>query len=65
MRNGALVSAASTIPVYVVLCVYSTARLQRVNFGALERYGEVLSVALIAVVGLAFWMFPICKPAAS
>jgi len=55
----ALVFAASTISVYVVLCVYSTTRLQRVKFGALERYGEVLSGAFIAVVGLVFWVFPI------
>lgn len=55
----ALVFAASTILTYVVLCVYSTASLQRVKFGALERYGEVLSGAFIALVGLAFWVFPI------
>jgi hypothetical protein len=55
----AFVFAASTILVYVVLCVYSTDRLQRVKFGAIERYGEVLSGAFIAVVGLVFWVFPI------
>jgi ABC-type nickel/cobalt efflux system permease component RcnA len=55
----AFVFAASTIVVYVVLCVYSTDRLQRVKFGAIERYGEVLSGAFIAVVGLVFWVFPI------
>jgi hypothetical protein len=30
-----------------------------VKFGAIERYGEVLSGAFIAVVGLVFWVFPI------
>ena len=37
--------------------VHSTARLQRVGLGALERYGEVLSGAFIALVGLAFWIW--------
>lgn len=46
--------AASTIATYVVVCVYSTAGLQRLHFGALERYGEVMSGALIAVIGLVF-----------
>lgn len=55
----ALVFAISTILTYVLLCVYSTVGLQRVKFGTLERYGEVLSGAFIAVVGLVFWMFPI------
>lgn len=55
----ALVFAASTIVTYVLLCVYSTASLQRVRFGAIERYGEVLSGAFIGLVGLAFWVFPV------
>jgi ABC-type nickel/cobalt efflux system permease component RcnA len=55
----ALVFAASTILTYVLLCVYSTAGLQRVKFGKLERYGEVLSGAFIALVGLTFWVFPV------
>ncbi|RDS86337.1 hypothetical protein [Dyella psychrodurans] len=55
----ALVFAASTILTYVVLCVYSTASLQRVTFGKVERYGEVLSGAFISLVGLAFWLFPV------
>jgi hypothetical protein len=55
----ALVFAASTILTYVALCVYSAARLQRLKFGAIERYGEVLNGAFIAVVGLVFWVFPI------
>ncbi|GGA19790.1 hypothetical protein GCM10010981_04740 [Dyella nitratireducens] len=55
----ALVFAASTILTYVLLCVYSTASLQRMRFGAIERYGEVLSGVFIAIVGLVFWLFPV------
>ena len=54
-----LVFAASTILTYVLLCVYSTAGLKRVKFGALERYGEVLSGAFIALVGIVFWLLPV------
>jgi hypothetical protein len=50
-----IVFAISTIATYVLLCVFSTAGLQRVRLGALERYGEVLSGAFIAFVGVAFW----------
>ena len=55
----AVVFAISTIATYVLLCVYSTAGLQRVRLGAFERYGEVLSGAFIALVGLAFWIWPV------
>jgi ABC-type nickel/cobalt efflux system permease component RcnA len=55
----ALVFAISTIATYVLLCVHSTAGLQRVRLGAFERYGEVLSGAFIAIVGLAFWIWPV------
>jgi hypothetical protein len=55
----AVVFALSTIATYVLLCVYSTAGLQRVRLGAFERYGEVLSGAFIAVVGIAFWIWPV------
>jgi hypothetical protein len=55
----AIVFAISTIATYVLLCVYSTAGLQRVRLGAFERYGEVLSGAFIAVVGVAFWIWPV------
>ena len=55
----AVVFAFSTILTYVLLCVYSTAGLQRVRLGALERYGEVLSGAFIALVGVAFWLWPV------
>jgi ABC-type nickel/cobalt efflux system permease component RcnA len=55
----AVVFAISTIATYVLFCVYSTAGLQRVRLGAFERYGEVLSGAFIALVGLAFWIWPV------
>jgi hypothetical protein len=55
----AVVFALSTIVTYVVLCVYSTAGLQRVRLGAFERYGEVLSGAFLALVGVAFWLWPV------
>ncbi len=55
----AVVFALSTIATYVLLCVYSTAGLQRVRLGAFERYGEVISGAFIALVGLAFWIWPV------
>ena len=55
----AVVFALSTVVTYVLLCVYSTAGLQRVSLGALERYGEVVSGAFIALVGVAFWLWPV------
>ena len=55
----AVVFAISTIAIYVLLCVYSAAGLQRVRLGAFERYGEVLSGAFIALVGVAFWIWPV------
>lgn len=55
----ALVFALSTIATYVLLCVISTAGLERVRLGAVERYGEVLSGAFIALVGIAFWIWPV------
>jgi ABC-type nickel/cobalt efflux system permease component RcnA len=55
----AVVFALSTIATYVVLCVASAAGLQRLSLGSLERYGEVLSGAFIALVGVAFWLWPV------
>jgi hypothetical protein len=54
----AVVFALSTIATYVVLCVYSTIGFQRIRLGAFERYGEVLSGAFIALVGVTFWLWP-------
>ncbi len=55
----AVVFAISTIGTYVLLCVSSTEGLQRMRFGKLEEYGEVLSGAFIAVVGIVFLAFPV------
>jgi hypothetical protein len=49
--------AASTIATYVMLSVYSASGLQRLNLGPVERYGEVISGAFIAVIGLAFGLW--------
>jgi hypothetical protein len=54
----ALCFAASTMATYCTLCVYSGATLQRVRLGAFERYGEVLSGAVIALVGIVFVLWP-------
>ncbi|MBV8298624.1 MAG: hypothetical protein JO083_03560 [Candidatus Eremiobacteraeota bacterium] len=54
-----VVFAISTIVTYVALTVTSAAGLQKVRFGALERYGEVLSGAFIALVGVVFLVFPV------
>jgi hypothetical protein len=55
----AVVFAISTIATYVVLCVSSAAGLQRLHFGKVEEYGEVLSGAFIAIVGIVFLAFPV------
>ena len=54
-----VVFAISTIATYVVLCVVSTAGLDRLHLGPLERYGEVISGAFIAAVGIVFWVWPV------
>ena len=54
----AVVFAASTIATYLVLCVISSAGLQRLRLGRFERYGEVASGGFIACVGVAFWIWP-------
>ncbi len=53
-----LVFAFATIATYVALCVASLASLERVSLGPLERYGEVISGAFIALVGVVFWVWP-------
>ena len=55
----AAVFALSTIATYVALCVFSAAGLQRVRLGPFERWGEALSGALIAAVGVVFWIWPV------
>lgn len=51
--------ALATISTYVILCVSSLAVLKSVSIGPLERYGEVLSGAVIAVVGIVFLVWPL------
>ncbi len=50
----AILFAISTIATYVILCVYSTVLLRSMRFAAFEKYGEVLSGALIALLGFIF-----------
>jgi hypothetical protein len=51
--------AAATIATYVGLCVISVTGLSRVSLGPLERFGEVLSGAIIAALGVVFWVWPV------
>ena len=55
----ALVFAVATISTYVVLCVSALSALDRVDLGPFEKYGEVLSGALVTAVGIAFAVWPI------
>lgn len=48
----AAVFAAATTVTYVVVSTFAIAGLQRVSLGPLERYGEVLSGAFVALVGV-------------
>jgi hypothetical protein len=50
----AVVFTVSTVATYVALCVSSAAAVERIHLGPLERYGEVISGAFIAAVGLVF-----------
>ncbi len=43
---------------YVALAVTSSAGLERLRFGVVERYGEVASGAVIALVGIIFGLWP-------
>jgi ABC-type nickel/cobalt efflux system permease component RcnA len=49
-----VVFAAATIATYVALVAASARGLEQLRFPALERYGEVISGALIAALGVAF-----------
>ncbi len=55
----AFVFGISTITTYVILCVYSTAGLQRVHLGSFEKYGEVFSGGFIALIGAIFLVWPV------
>ena len=46
------VFALATIATYVTVSAFAIAGLQRVSLGPLERYGEVLSGAFVALVGV-------------
>jgi ABC-type nickel/cobalt efflux system permease component RcnA len=50
----AIVFGACTIATYIVLCFLAVSGLERIALGKLERYGEVISGAFIAVIGIAF-----------
>ena len=54
-----LVFAAATIATCIILCVGSVASLSRLSLGPLEKYDEVLSGAFIALIGFAFWPWPL------
>jgi ABC-type nickel/cobalt efflux system permease component RcnA len=49
-----IVFAISTIATYVVLCVTSVRGMQRLSFGPIEEYGEVISGSIIALLGIVF-----------
>jgi ABC-type nickel/cobalt efflux system permease component RcnA len=49
-----IVFAISTIATYVVLCVTSVRGMQRMSFGPIEQYGEVISGSIIALLGIVF-----------
>jgi hypothetical protein len=51
--------AIATIATYVATSALSGSALQRLRLGPLERYGEVLSGALVAAVGIVFLIWPI------
>jgi hypothetical protein len=48
----AAVLAVSTIATYVLLCVSSVSGLNQMKLGSFERYGEVISGAFIAMIGI-------------
>ncbi len=52
LATMAVVFAASTIVTYVTVSCVAIAGLQRTSLGPLERYGEVLSGAFVAAVGV-------------
>jgi putative Mn2+ efflux pump MntP len=54
----AAVFALSTIVTYVAVTVGSLRAMQALDFGPIERYGEVVSGGLIALLGAVFLAFP-------
>jgi hypothetical protein len=57
MAAMAVLFAASTIGTYVVLSVSSVSGLRRLDLGPFERYGEVISGVLMALIGIGFGVF--------
>lgn len=55
----AAVFAAATIGTYVICCVASARGLRSMRLGHFERYGEVMSGAVVAVLGAVFLIWPL------
>ena len=51
----AILFAIATVVTYILLCVGSAEGAARIDFGPVERYGEVLSGALIILLGVLFF----------
>lgn len=58
LATMSVIFGGSTIATYMILCSSSRVALQRLTLGRLERYGEVLSGSIIAIIGLAFLFWP-------
>lgn len=54
----AIVFAACTIGTYVAVTLASLRTIRNIDLGPIERYGEVLSGAFIALLGAVFLLFP-------
>jgi ABC-type nickel/cobalt efflux system permease component RcnA len=52
LATMAAVFASATVLTYVATCAAGIGGLQRISFGPLERYGEVLSGLFVALVGV-------------
>ena len=50
----AAVFGVTTIGTYVITCTLSAAGLQQMRLPKLERYGEVISGAVVCVIGVVF-----------
>lgn len=53
-----VVFAACTIGTYVTVTLASLRAIQNLDLGPIERYGEVLSGAFIALLGAIFLLLP-------
>jgi hypothetical protein len=53
-----VVFAACTIGTYVIVTLASLRAIQDIDLGPIERYGEVLSGAFVALLGVVFLVFP-------